>query len=63
MNKPQKGSLAIISGPPVWAKSTVIAEVLRRRRISTFLSPLPPGRGGEVNGVNYFLWTCPNLSA
>ena len=63
MNKPQKGSLAIISALRC-GQSTVIAEVLRRRRISTFRSPLPPGTpGGEVNGVNYFLWTCPNLSA
>ena len=66
MNRPQqRGSLAIISGPSGVGKSTVIAEVLRRRPdlcFSVSFTTRQP-REGEVDGVNYFLWMYRSLSA
>lgn len=56
MNKPQKGCLTIISGPSGVGKSTVIAEVLRRRPglyFSVSFTTRQP-REGEVDGINYF---------
>lgn len=55
MNKNAKGILAIISGPSGVGKSTVIAEVLRRRPdlyFSVSFTTRAP-RPGEVDGVNY----------
>lgn len=63
MNKPQKGSLAIISGPSGVGKSTVIAEVLRRRPdlyFSVSFTTRKP-REGEVNGVNYYFVDVPEF--
>ncbi len=63
MNKPQKGSLAIISGPSGVGKSTVITEVLRRRPdlyFSVSFTTRKP-REGEVNGVNYYFVDVPEF--
>lgn len=63
MNKTQKGSLAIISGPSGVGKSTVIAEVLRRRPdlyFSVSFTTRKP-REGEVNGVNYYFVDVPEF--
>lgn len=63
MSKTQKGSLAIISGPSGVGKSTVIAEVLRRRPdlyFSVSFTTRKP-REGEVNGVNYYFVDVPEF--
>ena len=64
MNRPQqRGSLAIISGPSGVGKSTVIAEVLRRRPdlyFSVSFTTRQP-REGEVDGVNYFFVDVPEF--
>lgn len=63
MNKTQKGSLAIISGPSGVGKSTVIAEVLRRRPdlyFSVSFTTRKP-RESEVNGVNYYFVDVPEF--
>ncbi len=63
MNKNARGSLAIISGPSGVGKSTVIAEVLRRRPdlyFSVSFTTRTP-RPGEVNGVNYHFVDVPEF--
>lgn len=63
MNKDKRGSLAIISGPSGVGKSTVIAEVLRRRPdlyFSVSFTTRHP-REGEVNGVNYHFVDVPEF--
>ena len=63
MNKNARGTLAIISGPSGVGKSTVIAEVLRRRPdlyFSVSFTTRAP-RPGEVDGVNYHFVTVPEF--
>ncbi|MBR1781433.1 MAG: guanylate kinase [Oscillospiraceae bacterium] len=63
MNKPLTGNLAIVSGPSGVGKSTVIAEVLRRRPdlyFSVSFTTRAP-REGEVNGVNYHFVDVPEF--
>lgn len=63
MNKNARGTLAIISGPSGVGKSTVIAEVLRRRPdlyFSVSFTTRAP-RPGEVDGVNYHFVDVPEF--
>ncbi len=53
--KPERGTLLVISGPSGTGKSTVIAQVLRRRpdiHFSVSFTTRAP-REGETDGVNY----------